>query len=172
MTHPTLRRLCLALHACSAIIASVAAVTATSALAQSQPAQSQSATQSVEVRASAPVPVRTDLQQLCPDAGVDLPDALARTAQEVATASLVTVQFEIEGSRVRAVQTQGGVGAQARAVRRAVHSLACSNGQAGRQRVQFSVRFVDPFVDPSERAQRAGLAPAQHLALVEVPASR
>jgi hypothetical protein len=134
------------------------------AAAGSVSAQSGVPTQSVEVRAAGPVPVRTDLQQVCPDARVDLPDALARTAQEVATASVVAVQFEIDGSLVRAVQTQGGVGTQARAVRRAVHSLACSNGQAGRERVQFSVRFVDPF----DRSQRVGQTSGQHMALVEV----
>jgi hypothetical protein len=131
-------------------------------------AQSTQPTQSVEVRAPGPVPVRTDLQQVCPDARLELPDALARTAQEVATPSVVTVQFEIEGNRVRAVQTQGGVGAQARAVRRAVHGLACSNGQAARERVQFSVRFVDPF----DSSRRLSQDTNQHMALVEVAGSR
>ncbi len=158
MTQSKLRWLCLAL--CSA------------ALATSAQAQSQSAPQSVEVRAAGPVPVRTDLQQVCPDARLELPDALARTAQEVATAGVVAVQFEIDGSHVRAVQTQGGVAAQARAVRRAVHGLACSNGQAGRERVQFSVRFVDPFDRAQRVGQNTGQITHQHVALVEVTGSR
>jgi hypothetical protein len=69
----------------------------------------------------------------------------------VATAGTVTVRFEIDGGRLSLLQTEGGAGAQARAVRRAVRQLGCSNGQAGPQRVQFQVRFLDPF----DRASRA-----------------
>jgi hypothetical protein len=108
-------------------------------------AQTNAATQSVEVRGQAASAIRTDLLQLCPEAGNDLHEGLAQVAQDTATAGLVRVQFEIDGSRVRAVQAQGGVPAQARAVRRVVHGLACSNGSAGRQTVQFNLRFVDPF---------------------------
>jgi hypothetical protein len=121
-------------------------------------------TQSVEVRGHPLGTPRTDLHQLCPSAHDELPDALASVAQDVATAGVVVVQFELDGSRVRAVNTQGGALKQARAVRRAVQGLDCSNGQAGRQLVQFNVRFVDPF----ERRNRSG----NYAALVEVPATQ
>jgi hypothetical protein len=85
------------------------------------------------------------LHAACPQAFVELPDALAATAIEVARASVVTVRFEIDGGRLYLLQTQGGASAQAVAVRRAVRNLGCSNGSAGRQRVHFQVRFVDPF---------------------------
>jgi hypothetical protein len=117
-------------------------------------------TQSIEVRGQHAA--RTDLHTLCPSAHEELPDALARTAQDVAAHGVVAVQFEIDGSRVQAVRAQGGVGTQARAVQRAVRGLLCSNGNAGRQLVQFNVRFVDPF----DRHSRGALA------LVETPTAQ
>lgn len=113
------------------------------ALATAGLAQAQSSP-TVDVRAKADLP-RVALREACPQALAELPDALAVTAQDVATASLVTVRFEIEGGRLHQLQTQGGVGRQARAVQRAVRALGCSNGDAGRQVVQFQVRFLDPF---------------------------
>ncbi len=98
----------------------------------------------VDVRAKAELP-RVALREACPQALAELPDALAATAQEVAAAGLVTVRFEIEGGRLYQLQSQGGVGRQARAVQRAVRGLGCSNGEAGRQVVHFQVRFLDPF---------------------------
>jgi hypothetical protein len=97
-------------------------------------------TQSVEIRAP-----RAELHQVCPDARSELPDALAAAAQDVAAHGLVAVQFDIEGSRVLNVQAQGAQRKHVRAVQRAVRGLACSNGDVGRQRVAFNVRFVDPF---------------------------
>ncbi len=88
---------------------------------------------------------RTPLQVACPQALSELPDALARTAQQVGEPGLVTVRFDIDGGRVSALQAEGGVGPQARAVKRAVRALGCSNGDAGRQSVAFQVRFVDPM---------------------------
>lgn len=107
------------------------------------PALAQTAS-TVDVRAKAELP-RTALRQACPQAYTELPDALAATAQDVASAGVVTVRFEIEGERLVQLQAQGGVARQARAVQRAVRGLGCSNGEAGRQVVQFQVRFVDPF---------------------------
>lgn len=93
-------------------------------------------------------PPRAALLEACPQAAVDLPDALAATAQEVATASTVSVSFEIDGRHLQQLEVRGGVGRQARAVAWAVRHLGCSNGVAGRQRVQFEVRFLDPFARP------------------------
>jgi hypothetical protein len=149
----SLRGISLALCATTATVTSVVS------------AQTTTAAQSVEVRGQALNAIRTDLPQLCPDARNELPDALAQVAQDTATAGLVRVQFEIDGSHVRAVQAQGGVLAQTRAVRRAVQGLACSNGAAGRQTVQFNLRFVDPF-------ERGAARQANHAALVESPATR
>lgn len=87
---------------------------------------------------------RTTLQAACPQALAELPDALAHTAQAVGEPGLVTVRFDIDGGRVSALQAEGGVGPQARAVKRAVRALGCSNGDAGRQSVAFQVRFIDP----------------------------
>jgi hypothetical protein len=124
----------------------------------------QTATPSIEVRAP-----RAELQQVCPDARAELPDALAAAAQDVAVHGTVAVQFDIEGSRVLNVQaTAQHPGAQikhVRAVQRAVRGLACSNGDAGRQRVAFNVRFVDPFDRSVQTADARRV-------LVEVPATQ
>jgi len=112
------------------------------------------AASTVDVLGKTITPPPATLQQACPQALAELPDALAATAQDVATASVVSVRFEIEGGRISALQTQGGAGTQARAVRRAVRNLGCSNGDAGRQLVRFQVRFIDPF----DRAQRQQVA--------------
>jgi hypothetical protein len=145
---------------------SLALLTSAGGLASAQTA---APAQSVEVRGQALPAPRTDLQQLCPDASNELHDALALVAQDTATAGVVRVQFEINGSRVRAVQVQGGVPAQARAARRAVQGLACSNGLAGRQMVQFNLRFVDPF---DRGADRHAQARNNFAVLVESPAPR
>ncbi len=121
-------------------------------------AQTATPTQSIEVRAP-----RAELQQVCPDARTELPDALAAAAQDVAAHGTVAVQFDIEGSRMLNVQAQGAQIKHVRAVQRAVRGLACSNGDMGRQRVAFNVRFVDPF----DRSVQS--ADARHV-LVEVPA--
>jgi hypothetical protein len=110
------------------------------------------AASSVDVLGKAIAPPRAPLQQACPQALSELPDALAATAQDVATASTVTVRFEIDGGTLHAMQVEGGVGRQARAVRKAVRNLGCSNGSAGRQLVQFQVRFLDPFARRPEGA--------------------
>jgi hypothetical protein len=97
-------------------------------------------TQSVEIRAP-----RAELHQVCPDARSELPEALVAAAQDVAAHGTVAVQFDIEGSRVLNVQAQGAQVKHVRAVQRAVRGLACGNGDVGRQRVAFNIRFVDPF---------------------------
>jgi hypothetical protein len=124
----------------------------------------QTPTQSIEVRAP-----RAELQQVCPDARAELPDALAAAAQDVAAHGTVAVQFEIEGSRLLNVQAQGAQVKHVRAVKRAVRGLACSNGDAGRQRVAFNVRFVDPFDRNVDRSVQTANA---RRVLVEVPSAQ
>jgi hypothetical protein len=156
LKHPSFSSLALLL--CSSLVA---------AQAHAQ-AHAQTPTQSIEVRAP-----RAELQQVCPDARAELPDALAAAAQDVAAHGTVAVQFDIEGSRVMNVQaTAQGPGAQikhVRAVQRAVRGLACSNGEAGRQRVAFNVRFVDPFDRSVDRSVQHADA---RMVLVEVPATQ
>jgi hypothetical protein len=84
----------------------------------------------------------TDVGSVCPGARDELPEALARTAQEHRTPASVAVQFQVQGSRVMAVQTQGGAASQQRAVRRAVQGLACSSTSL--QTVRLNLRFTDP----------------------------
>jgi hypothetical protein len=115
----------------------------------------QSATQSIEVRGSAPV--RTDVRTVCKAIDSELPDALARVARDVGEAATVEVRFQIDGSRIDTVESSGGPRAYRKAVRQAVSGLECDNAGAGRQTVQFRVRFIDAF-DSSARSTAAGLA--------------
>jgi hypothetical protein len=103
----------------------------------------QSATQSIEVRGTAPL--RTDVRTLCPSIDSELPDALARVARDVGQAATVAVRFQIDGSRIDTVESDGGPRAYRKAVRQAVSGLECNNAGAGRQTVQFRVRFIDPY---------------------------
>jgi hypothetical protein len=121
----------------------LAAPTAWAQGASAQTASAQGAA-TVDVRGKFEVP-RSTLSLACPHAATELPDALASTARDVAEDGLVSVRFEIEGSRLHQLQVQGGAARQTRAVARAVRNLGCSNGQAGRQVVQFQVRFLDPY---------------------------
>ena len=136
-------------------LALAATLAAGSALAGAQPA-----TQSIEVRGSAPV--RTDVRTLCADVDRELPDTLARIAREVGEPATVDVRFELDGTRIASVQPSGGPRAYRKAVRLAVSGLQCDNGGAGRQTVQFRVRFVDPYA-------ASGQGP---VALVETAAPR
>jgi hypothetical protein len=92
-----------------------------------------------------------DINTVCPGARDELPDTLARAAQEHATPSAVAVQFDVQGSRVMAVRTQGGTTAQQRAVRRAVQGLACQAAVAGSglQTVRLNLRFAGPQAQPA-----------------------
>jgi hypothetical protein len=117
-------------------------------------ASAQGPTQQIEVRGSAPV--RTDVHALCPDIAGELGDALARTVQEVATAAVIDVRFELAGNRVGEVQTGAGPAKYQRMLKRAVRDLQCESGSAAPQTVGFRVRFVDPF-DRSQRSAAAGV---------------
>lgn len=117
-------------------------------------AAAQGPTQQIEVRGVAPV--RTDVQALCPDVAGELNDALAKTVQEVATAAVIDVRFELAGNRVGDVQTGAGPDKYQRMLKRAVRGLQCDSGSAAPQTVALLVRFVDPF-DRSNRSAAAGL---------------
>lgn len=117
-------------------------------------ALAQSPTQQIEVRGFAPV--RTDVQALCPDIAGELGDALARTVQEVATAAVIDVRFELAGNRVGEVHTGAGPAKYQRMLKRAVRDLQCDSGSAATQTVALRVRFVDPF-DRSTRSAAAGV---------------
>lgn len=112
-------------------------------------AVAQDPTQQIEVRAH-PL-VRTDVQALCPDVAGELNDALARTVQEVATAAVVDVRFELTAARVGEVTTGDGPPRYQRMLRRAVRGLQCDSGSAALQTVALRVRFVDPFAAQGER---------------------
>lgn len=122
-----------------------------SAFAQADP-------QSVEVRAG--MPVRTDVQALCPDIAGDLNDTLLKTVQEVATAATIDVRFELRGRSIDAVQTGAGPLRYQRMLKRAVRGLACDGGSAAAQQVALRVRFVDPF-ERSNAHAGAGLVLVQ-----------
>jgi hypothetical protein len=97
-------------------------------------------------------PVRTDVQALCPEIETDLPDALVRTVQQVAEPALIDVRFELQGSRVGAVEVGPGPVAYQRMLKRTVRGLRCDSGDSGRaQTVSLRVRFVDPY-DKSTRS--------------------
>jgi hypothetical protein len=112
-------------------------------------AAAQERLQSIEVTGQ--MPVRTDVQALCPEIETDLPDALVRTVQQVAEPALIDVRFELQGSRIGAVQVGPGPAAYQRLLKRTVRGLRCDSADTGRaQVVQLRVRFVDPF-DKSTR---------------------
>lgn len=118
----------------------------------------QSTAQQIEVRGQ--LPLRTDVQALCPGIETELPDALARTAQELALPALIDVRFELQGSRVGAVQVGPGPRAYQRMVQRSVRGLQCDSGDASQAHtVALRLRFVDPF-DKTTRSAAVSLAPA------------
>jgi hypothetical protein len=135
-------------NAMNRITATTVAAAALLGLAGS--AFAQDGKQSVEVRAA--MPVRTDVQALCPAIDEDLPDTLARVAREVSEPAIVDVQFALDGRRIEEVQASGGPLAYRRAVRRAVRGLECSSPDAGRQLVKLRVQFIDPFAARGQRS--------------------
>ena len=110
----------------------------------------QDSTQSVEVRAQAPV--RTDVRALCPDVDSYLPDVLATVARERSEAALIDVRFALDGSSVGEVQTGAGPRAYQRAIRWAVRGLQCRSPDAGPQTVTLRIQFIDPFARPGQSA--------------------
>jgi hypothetical protein len=116
------------------------------------------AVQSVEVRGST---VRTDVRALCPEVDAELHDALVRTVQQVATAAMMDVRFELSGNRIDNVTTGDGPLAYQRALKRAVRGLQCDSKEATAQTVALRVRFIDPFARGSANAMAAvSLVPA------------
>jgi hypothetical protein len=123
-------------------------------------AAAQGTAQQIEVRGA--LPVRTDVRALCPDIDVELNDALVRAVQEVATAAVIDVRFDLTGSRVGEVSVGDGPARYQRALRRAVRGLQCdAAGEARPQTLAMRVRFVDPF------ARNLAQGAERTLALVE-----
>ena len=106
-------------------------------------AQAQTAAQSIEVRGQ--LPLRTDVRALCPQIDHDLHETLVKTVQEQATAAVLDVRFELDGTRIGAVQVSPGLAAYRRMLARAVRGLECGTRGAPAQQVAMRVRFVDPF---------------------------
>jgi hypothetical protein len=113
------------------------ALSLTAALAQAQ------TTQSIEVRGQ--LPLRTDVRALCPQIDRDLHETLVKTVQEQATAAVLDVRFELDGTRIGAVQVSPGPAAYRRMLARAVRGLECGTRGAPAQQVAMRVSFVDPF---------------------------
>jgi hypothetical protein len=116
------------------LAAAVLALLAGSALAQSP------GSQSIEVRGSQPV--RTDVRALCPAIDNALHDALVKTVQEVATAAVIDVRFQLAGSRIDSVATGAGPVRYQRALKRAVRGRAADGGAA--RALRRSVRPLGP----------------------------
>jgi hypothetical protein len=138
-------------------VAALGAAQAQSALSRPSGTPSSTAASmpaTVDIRANAPA--RTDVSVLCPGIHAELPELLARAAQESGREGTVQVSFQIEGSRITALQAQGGPRSLHRHVRTAVGGLACDNGAAGRQAVRLSVQFVDPSESTARRSASAG----------------
>jgi hypothetical protein len=121
-------------------------------------AQAQTATQSIEVRGQ--LPLRTDVRALCPQIDHDLHETLVKTVQEQATAAVLDVRFELDGTRIGAVQVGPGPAAYRRMLARAVRGLECGTRGAPPQQVAMRVRFVDPFDRSASRSTAALVEPS------------
>jgi hypothetical protein len=128
------------------------ALTFAAALAQAQ------TTQSIEVRGQ--LPLRTDVRALCPQIDHDLHETLVKTVQEQATAAVLDVRFELDGTRIGVVQVGPGPAVYRRMLTRAVRGLQCGTRGAAPQQVAMRVRFVDPFDRSAARTTAALLEPA------------
>lgn len=88
--------------------------------------------------------VRGDLSSVCPQARVDLPEALAATWHQVGRAGTVTARLQVQGDRVLDAQALGGHPRQRWAVRWALAGLDCRADRPGVQTFAVQVRFADP----------------------------
>ena len=113
-------------------------------------------TQRIEVSAT-----RYDVRTVCPTIDAELPAKLARMAAMLQPTALVEVQFQIDGRRIVDVTTRGGSFDTRTATRRAVRSLDCDNGHAGRQTVRFDVNFRldDDTLPPGDTGALAAFVP-------------
>lgn len=98
---------------------------------------------------------RYDVRTLCPTIEDDLHAKLARVVHLLQKRALVEVQFQIDGRRVADVATRGGSFDTQTATRRAVRSLDCDNGGAGRQTVRFEVHYMLDDEQPALDRQAA-----------------
>jgi len=92
---------------------------------------------------------RYDVRTVCPSIDEDFPAKLARMVHMIENRALVDVQFQIDGRRIFDLDTRGGSFDTRTATRRAVRSLDCNNGSAGRQTVRFEVLYRLDDMSPS-----------------------
>lgn len=112
----------------------------------------------VEITAQRHQPVthlapRYDVQRTCPDYGEALKTSLARSlrGESIQDAEML-VSFELKGTEVAEVKTQGGPWAYRSPVRRAVRGFECANDGQANQKYMFQVVFRQD--DGSDDAQR------------------
>ena len=103
-------------------------------------AQSGPATELPRVEVRAP---SVGARAVCPELDAEMLKALSRVAMQHREPGLLDVNFEIDGRRIGEVAVVGGPFDYRRATQRAVRSLDCDNGSAGRQSVRMQVVFKD-----------------------------
>jgi len=106
------------------------------------PGWAQSSTEAAVPRVDVRAP-RVDARAVCPAFEADMLKALSRVAMQYREPGLLDVSFEIDGRHIDEVTVAGGPFGYRRATQRAVRSLECDNGNAGRQAVRLQVVFKD-----------------------------
>lgn len=136
-------------------------IAALSALLAS-PALADGGLQRVEVNGRNVGPERHDVHRVCQDVDSSLRRGIANVWSREQPVGEMTVHFQLEGSQVREVHTEGMGGLrynQTRyAIQRAVHSFSCDSDEQVPQ--QFAFRIV--IVAPQDRS-----ADSPQLALLE-----
>jgi len=129
----------------------VAAALATAApLVCAQAAQGASATPPISITGRMPV------RQACPAIDTELPDALIKAWNEVATPGTVLVQFTLKGRHIVDVTPLQGPQPYFRHVRWAVrNNLNCDGGGDELRTVRLNVRFVYPGEADGSRSTAA-----------------
>ncbi len=87
---------------------------------------------------------RLALRTACPQAGDELPDALAIAWQDHGRAAVVPVEFTVRGDHVLDVNAAADTARLTHQLRRAVRNLSCDTGDGNVHTVDFVVRFVMP----------------------------
>ena len=93
---------------------------------------------------------RQDVQAVCPAFRAELPERLATAWQRVGREAELQVLFTVDGERVVQARAVSGPRAYHRWVSSAVRDLSCRNDRDTPQRFVLTVRFVDPWVGPTD----------------------
>lgn len=116
-----------------------------------------------EVAEAAPKPTLVEVvgqlpaRQACPDIATELPDALVKAWQEVATPGVVLVQISLKGRQIVDVTPLQGPARYFRHVRWAVrNNVHCDSGGMELRSVRLNIRFVYP--GEPEATSIAGIA--------------